>query len=307
MIFGTQGTKFNIIKPTYFNIGGVPEHFNIPIRKAIDEGIFSLQNIELNWKDYKGGTGDLVKALDEKQIDIGILLTEGAIKAAAEKKQFKIVQVYVNTPLYWGIHCGIQAKWNSIDEIENPSFCISRYGSGSHLMAYLLCKQRNWDTKAIEFIEVGNFSGALMEFNKNPHRLFLWERFMTKPYVDSQTLKKLGEIPTPWASFSIVVRNDVLDEYKDTLLTILQIISNYTYKFKQHTLESIDYISNYFDFSIQDMKEWIISTDWNYVIDKPQYKMGKALEFLKTMNLIPIETQCEDVCPSDTFWENFSF
>jgi sulfonate transport system substrate-binding protein len=47
--------------PKSFSIGGVPEHFNIPIRKAIDEGVFMTRNIDIVWQDYKGGTGELVK------------------------------------------------------------------------------------------------------------------------------------------------------------------------------------------------------------------------------------------------------
>jgi sulfonate transport system substrate-binding protein len=175
---------------SYFNIGGVPEHFNIPFRKAIDEGVFSTRNIELIWKDYRGGTGDLIKAIKEKQIDIGVVLTEGAVKAIADGAPMKIVQVYVNSPLYWGIYCGNQSPFTRLNEVENPSFCISRFGSGSHLMAYLLCQQQGWTMDKVEFVEVGSFSGALKEFNHNPDRLFLWERFMTKPYLDSGTLKK---------------------------------------------------------------------------------------------------------------------
>ena len=290
-------------KTKYFNIGGVPEHFNIPFRKGIDEGIFSSKNIELQWKDYKGGTGDLVKALNEGQIDIGVLLTEGALKASLEKKSFKIIQIYVNTPLTWGVYAGAKSTWNKLSEISNPTFCISRPGSGSQLMAYLLCKREGWNTKDISFREVGNMSGALKEFNENPNHLFLWERFMTKPYVDSGTLKKLGEIPTPWPSFCIVANNTVIEENRDALIEILETIATYTYKFKQNTLESIDYISSYFDFSIPDMKEWIIGTDWNYYLDKPELKLDRVISFLKEMSLVDQDANEIDACPDAQFWK----
>lgn len=286
----------------YLNIGGVPEHFNIPLRKAIDEGIFSLRNIDLNWKDYKGGTGDLAKALKEKQLDLGILLTEGAVKAIADHAPFKIVQVYVNSPLYWGVYSGSSSVYSSLHDIQNPSFCISRYGSGSHLMAFLLSRQQGWPLDSLDFVEVGNFSGALKEFNQNPNRLFLWERFMTKPYVDSGTLKKIGEIPTPWASFSIVVHDDILALHEDKVIELLKAISDYTYKFKQNTLDSIDYISNYFQFSIQDMKIWIQDTDWNYLLDVPYPKLKIALDFLKETNLVSPEFDVRKLCPDDNFW-----
>lgn len=291
---------------TYFNIGGVPEHFNIPFRKSIDEGVFSAKNIELTWKDYRGGTGDLVKAIHERQIDIGVLLTEGAIKAIADGAPMKIVQVYVNSPLHWGIYCGSDSSYSNLYQVSHPSFCISRYGSGSHLMAYLLCIQQHWLTDALEFVEVASFSGALKEFNHQPDRLFLWERFMTKPYVDSGTLKKIGEIPTPWAAFSIVVHNDVLKESEDTIIDFLKLTSDYTYKFKQNTLDSIDYLSNYFEFSIEDMKQWLQDTDWNYLLDVPYAKLNVALDFLKRVRLVDKAFTVENLCPREPFWKKCS-
>jgi len=265
--------------------------------------VFSAKSIELTWKDYRGGTGDLVKAIKENQIDVGVLLTEGAVKAIADGAPMRIVQVYVNSPLHWGIYAGIQSSFDTLDDVKNPTFCISRYGSGSHLMAYLLCRRQKWNADKIEFIEIGNFSSALREFNHNPNRLFLWERFMTKPYVDSGTLKKIGEIPTPWASFSIVVHQSALDKHEDTIIELLKIISNYTYKFKQNALDSIDYISNYFEFSIEDMKTWIQDTDWNYLLDIPIPKLKSALDFLKEAGLVDKEYEIHRLCPDNSFWK----
>lgn len=197
----------------------------------------------------------------------------------------------------------MESRWNDLQDVSAPQFCISRPGSGSQLMAYLLCQREGWNTAHIPFLEVGNFSGALMAFNENPNQLFLWERFMTKPYVDSGTLKKLGEIPTPWPSFCIVANNDILLESKEALIEILLTISTYTYKFKQNTLESIDYISSYFDFSIHDMKEWIRGTDWNYYLDRPELKLDSVIHFLKEMKLVDANARLEDAVPDDDFWK----
>lgn len=259
--------------------------------------------MDLIWQDYKGGTGELVKGLFDKKIDIGILLTEGAVKAAAEIGIFKIIQVYVNSPLHWGIYTGINSEMKTLDKIVNPRFCISRFGSGSHLMAYLLCQQNGWNMNNIEFVEVGNFANALTEFDLNPNRLFLWERFMTKPWVDKGDLIKLGEIPTPWASFSIVVRNDILENHEDEIVLFIKSLSDYTYKFKQNALESIEYIANYFDFSVNDIKKWIIDTDWNYVLDRPQSKLQKALNFLVEAQLISTKISIDSICPTEEFWK----
>jgi len=44
-----------------FKIGGVPEHFNLPWRLAIEEGKFKAAGIELHWSDMTGGTGQMIK------------------------------------------------------------------------------------------------------------------------------------------------------------------------------------------------------------------------------------------------------
>ncbi len=158
----------------------------------------------------------------------------------------------------------------------------------------------------VEFIEVANFSRAINEFNQNPDKLFLWERFMTKPYVDRGTLKKIGEVPTPWASFSIVVHEDILNNHENAVILFLKLISDYTYKLKQITLDSIDYISTYLEFSVIDMKQCIQDTDWNYLPDVPYPKLKIALDFLKEVKLVEVNFDINHLCPGGNFWTKCS-
>ena len=60
-------------------IGGVPEHFNLPIHLAREHGSFEKRGINLEWTTFKGGTGQMTKALRDKEVDACILLTEGII------------------------------------------------------------------------------------------------------------------------------------------------------------------------------------------------------------------------------------
>ena len=50
-------------------IGGVPEHFNLPWRLAMEEGDFAEGNISLHWEDMAGGTGQMIRGLENKSID----------------------------------------------------------------------------------------------------------------------------------------------------------------------------------------------------------------------------------------------
>ena len=84
---------------THFNIGGVPEHFNLPWYLALEQGLFQQQNVNLTWTDYPGGTGAMAKDLRAGTLDIAVLLTEGIVADIAKGNESKIVQVYVESPL----------------------------------------------------------------------------------------------------------------------------------------------------------------------------------------------------------------
>ena len=85
-------------------IGGVPEHFNFPWHYGIKKGYFQKEGIEVEWHDFPGGTGAMSEALKNNELDMAILLTEGAVKEIIQGANFKISKTYVDTPLVWGIH-----------------------------------------------------------------------------------------------------------------------------------------------------------------------------------------------------------
>ena len=116
-------------------VGGVPEHFNYPWYITLKNKEYDKHNINLRWKDYPGGTGQMCKALREGSVDIAIVLTEGIIKDIAAGNPSKILQTYIKTPLIWGIHVGAKSSFQKIEDLENATIAISRFGSGSHLMA----------------------------------------------------------------------------------------------------------------------------------------------------------------------------
>ena len=80
-----------------FKIGGVPEHFNLPWRMAIERGEFDQMRTNIHWSDMPGGTGQMIKGLRAGSIDIAVLLTEGITKAILEGLPAEIVSVYVQS------------------------------------------------------------------------------------------------------------------------------------------------------------------------------------------------------------------
>jgi hypothetical protein len=67
-------------------LGGVPEHFNVPILRALarlgDEG--------LTWTSVKGGTGAMMEQLAREELDVVFALTEGIVAALVNEEESSV-------------------------------------------------------------------------------------------------------------------------------------------------------------------------------------------------------------------------
>jgi len=250
-------------------IGGVPEHFNLAWYLTLKKGEYKSKGINLRWKDYPGGTGQMNKALRNKEIDMAVILTEGIIKDIIDGNKSKIVQTFVQSPLIWGIHVAVHSNYTTIDELKGKKAAISRYGSGSHLMAYINAQNNDWDLKNdLIFEVVKDLDGAIKALTSGTADYFMWEKFTTKPIVDNGIFNCIGHCPTPWPCFVIAVREDFIQTNKADIKTILDIINQTTAEFKD--IPSIDKtIANRYKQKLEDVQEWLSLTEWSQtIIDK---------------------------------------
>lgn len=247
------------------NIGGVPEHFNMPWHLAIENGEFKDEGIDLIWRDFHGGTGAMCKAMREKEIDISIILTEGIIKDIINGNKSKIVQTYINSPLLWGVHVGAESDYKTIADLEHKKAAISRVGSGSQLLAIVNAKKRGWKTTDLKFEIVGSLLGGVDALTNGNAAYFLWEHFTTKPLVDNGTFRRVGDCPTPWPCFVIAVRDEVLENNYEEVKKVLSVINNKVKLFSTHAKKQryIDLFSMRYKLEKDDIKDWLSITDWN--------------------------------------------
>lgn len=243
-------------------VGGVPEHFNYPWYITLKNKEYTKKGINLRWQDFPGGTGAMCSALREGAIDIAIVLTEGIIKDIIEGNPSKIIQTYVKSPLIWGIHVGAKSKYQSIDDLQHATVAISRFGSGSHLMAIVNAVNKGWDVNQLKFKVVKNLQGGIDALSKGDADYFMWEHFTTKPLVDSGIFKRLGDCLTPWPCFVVAVRNEVLEQNPKAIKTVLEIINRCTADFK--SIENIDKtLAIRYEQQTKDIREWLSLTEWN--------------------------------------------
>lgn len=242
-------------------IAGVPEHFNLPWHLCIDNGEFEEVGIDLQWTDVPEGTGKMCQLLRDNETDIAVILTEGIVKDIISGNTSSIVQTYVESPLIWGIHVAAESQYQTLSDLENTKVAISRYGSGSHLMAYVNAQNQHWNTENLQFEVVNTIDGAVETLTHGKADYFMWERFMTQPLVDKGVFRRIADCPTPWPCFVIAVRNEFLKSNRQTIALLLEIINNTTIEFKE--IPSIDRtLATKYNQKLDDIQTWLSLTKW---------------------------------------------
>jgi ABC-type nitrate/sulfonate/bicarbonate transport system substrate-binding protein len=276
------------------NIGGVPEHFNLAWYLGLKNGDYKAENINLRWHDYFGGTGEMCKGLRHGDIDMAVILTEGIVKDIIAGNPSKIVQTFVKSPLNWGIYVASDSKYQNIEDLKGTKAAISRYGSGSHLMAYVNAENNQWDLdKDLNFEVIKNLDGAIKGLTEGQADYFMWEKFTTKPLVDNGTFRRIGNLPTPWPCFVIAVREEFLNTNLEAVKTILNIVNATTKEFK--LIPSIDRtISNRYEQELEDVQEWLSLTEWSQE-NISKNTLNKVQDQLLELNIIPEKWAYEEL------------
>lgn len=266
-------------------LGGVPEHFNMPWQQLIQSKKLLKKGIDLQWEDFPGGTGAMIDALNNNQIDMAMLLTEGAIKGIDNGGKYKIISFYVDSPLIWAAHVPAHAPFQTMDDIKGKIYAISRYGSGSHLMSFVDAQKRGWPTDNLQFKLVSNLNGARAALKNREADIFYWEKFTTKKYVDSGEFRSIGECPTPYACFVVCATEQALKAKKKLVFKTLKSVFKACENLDMNP-DRISIIANYYQLSETDVAAWIKDIKWVKKINLDKKPLKKAIRTLVGLNLI---------------------
>ncbi|KAI0100089.1 hypothetical protein GGR51DRAFT_533792 [Nemania sp. FL0031] len=251
-------------------IGFVPEHFSTPIYFA--QKYFGL---DAKLIPFPSGTGHMITAIRAGEIDIGIGLTEAWVAGLGKEDTpgdggYRIVGTYVETPLCWAISTGAKRpEITSVDSLKGSKIGISRLGSGSQVMGYVLADQQGWlssspDSSApySDFVVLQNFANLRAAVNDGTADFFMWEHFTSKRYYDSGAIRRVGEIYTPWSSWKIVASTALLTAGEQgkpypRLMDVFAKLDQGVQYFEAHKDEAVEYISTALDYSAEDAREWL--------------------------------------------------
>lgn len=245
-----------------FTIAGVPEHFNLPWHQVLESGIPAEWNIDAQWQDYPAGTGAMVNALNNGDADIAMLVTEGAVAARQLAGcRFEIISFYTTSPLLWGMHVAAGSALETPGDFLGRRYAISRYGSGSHLMAKVHAQQQGWPVAEMEFVLVENLDGARAALREKRAEVFFWEHFTTKPYVDNGEFRWLGDFPPPWPGFVVCANRDALAANYAVIDDLLARVFAQAAQIKQNP-DSPALIAKRYQLQQADVRAWLAATRW---------------------------------------------
>lgn len=279
-------------------ITGVPEHFNLPWKKVVASQPFAAKGIQLSWTDESRGSGQMNKALRDDETDIAIVLTESFLKDFEERNPSRMIGFHVKSPLIWGIHIPGLSPVGNLNQIEKPQFLISRMGSGSHLMAFVLAQREGWNPENLEFKIVGNLDGALEAMNRDTPEMFLWEKYTTKPWVNSGEFKRIGEVPSPWPCFVIVASEKALFEFGNLVFELRDLVYQASKKL-QNNPETPMEIHKAYELGLEDVKAWLSQTTWETEPTISRSDLNKAMEKMKELGIIKSKLSLERFLSQD--------
>ncbi|KAL2019149.1 hypothetical protein VTK56DRAFT_10021 [Thermocarpiscus australiensis] len=256
-------------------VGFVPEHFSTPIYFAKKH-----HGLDAELIPFPSGTGHMIAALRGREIDVGIGLTEGWVAGLGKVQEsegdggYRLVGTYVESPLCWAISTGAgRPEIETVDSLKGGKIGVSRIGSGSYVIGYVLADQRGWLAPTAgseqaspysDFVVLNTFENLRKAVNSGEADFFMWEHFTSKRYYDSGEIRKVGEIYTPWSSWKIVASTSLihkgddgsssLDPRVDGLLDKLNLGIKH---FNENRDEAVKYISTELDYSEEDAREWL--------------------------------------------------
>ena len=242
-------------------LGGVAENVNLPWYELVDHQPFP--GVTLEWSEFHGGTGAMVEALEAGEVDLVVALTEGIVAAVGRGCRLRLAGGFTASGLTWGAHAAAQSHFAAYDDLRDARFAISRFGSGSHIMAYVEAQRRGWDLGAIEFVEVGTLDGARVALANADADVFLWEKYTTKPLVDVGEWRRVGECLTPWPAFSIATRPEfeAMND-GDFVAQIINAVASIAGELSGDQARTAQRIHERFGLQIDDIYAWLTNNNW---------------------------------------------
>lgn len=272
--------------PVVIRVAGVPEHFNLPWMLALERRAFVRAGIEVKWRTVPEGTGAMCKLLRAGEVDVAMLVTEGAVRDILNGNLSRILSPYVDSPLTWGVHVGAHTAIQEPAQLKDVPFAISRLNSGSHLAAMAYARAHGWDPKESDLVVVNDLEGAI-ERLKGPEPIaFLWEKYTTKHFVDSGAFRCVDEYQAQWPSFVLVASEAILKSNGTDVARLLRVIRDQA-KGVMEKKSAPEMIAQRYRMSDEDARDWFSGVRWNLDGKVEEGMLERVASTLQEAGMLP--------------------
>lgn len=140
---------------------------------------------------------------------------------------------------------------------------VSRIGSGSYVMGFVLADQQGWLTSAnpkpfSDTVVLNTFQHLRDAVNSGVADFFMWEHFTSKKFYDAGEIRRVGEIYTPWSSWKIVASTKLTQGGLDARVKdLFGKLDKGIAHFNENQEEAVKYISTNLDYTEPDAREWL--------------------------------------------------
>lgn len=279
----------------------IPEHFSTPLFLAETHGYYAEKGLEVEFVPVVEGSGRLIRMLGEKKVDVAIGLTEAFVADIANGNQgYNVVATYVQSPLCWAISTGADRDIRSPSDLAGKRIGVSRIGSGSYVMSFVLGLHHKFPTPYFsEFPVLHNFQNLRDSVNLNysddsgakvDADAFMWEHFTSKKYYDSGEIRRVGEIYTPWPLWVVTATTEAATEKRAALGDFLAAVRRGVDYFWAHREESVAHILTHLNYTAEDARLWMETVEFNREIGAVEIEWPRVVEttarVLKTAGVI---------------------
>lgn len=266
-------------------VAGVPEPYNLPWHLAMEGGLFAQAGIDLQWHTVPEGTGRMCQMLRDDELDMAVLVTEGAVRDILNGGPHRIVSTFVESALPWGVHVPAASPLHRQEDLKGVPFAISRLGSGSHIMAMLYAERIGWRPRAEDLEVVHNMEGAAARMRSGGPVIFLWETYVTSRYVDAGVMRRVDEVRGDWPGFVIVARQEFAHEHATAMERSLQVLRNQARALRPGE-RTVEQVMRNAGFGRRLAEDWLQHVRWEVEPPVPE-NLRTLITTLRKLELVP--------------------
>ena len=154
-------------------------------------------------------------------------------------------------------------------------------------MAIVDASLRGWSTEDLQFVPVHSLDGAREAFSADEADAFFWEKYTSNPFVESGEFRRIGERETPWPAFVVCVRKDCLDQYRQPVKRVLEIVNSVCDRL-MHSDRASELISQRYGIQQGVVEEWFGLTRWDTGFESPLDQIQTVRNYLEQLGLAPM-------------------